>query len=137
MDHHITNPIIEVDGVRYCFMWQSSYMGEIDYMVSVGNEPARRCSLRHRLDDFERSQLNYSVEGIVREVESAIGVLTNCDAVTVAAFNAWRERERRAMLEFMRARPERYGDVSDIDEIPTPARAAVFDLESRSWKDLA
>ncbi|BCH33192.1 hypothetical protein MesoLjLc_51220 [Mesorhizobium sp. L-8-10] len=43
---------------------------------------------------------------------------------TIDAFNAWLAREHGAVMAFMKARPERYGDPAELDRDPMFAAPA-------------
>lgn len=133
--YRIIDDRITVDGITYAFAWKCSYMGTLDYMVRVGNEPERRCELRHRLDAYEESLLNPVPSNYPDQVRSAIGILQGCDPKTVAAFNAWRKREHEASIAFMRQYPERFGE--DLSDFPPPvdARAGRINRETWYWED--
>lgn len=126
------NNTITHNGKRYFFAWRSSYFGCVEYEIIVEGE-SYRAKLRNRLSDYERGILNYSADKIRTHVESAIGLLVRSDgrdageidADTIAAFNAWRAREHAAMLEYMIAHPERYGDAESLRaEYPAPPAVA-------------
>jgi hypothetical protein len=126
MEFFRSNQRFDYAGKRYEFAFKSSYLGEVDYMVS-DSTGTFRATLRHGLGDYERSILNGP--DVVHECETAIGLLIRCVCdnggevlpETVAAFNAWRAAEAQRMADFMKARPERFG--ADI-QTETPMLAA-------------
>jgi hypothetical protein len=125
--------------MKYHFEWKSGYMGTVDYMVT-DSTGTFRASLRTELRDYERSILNPHAPNIVRDVESAIGLLVrsvcdNCGEIlpeTIDAFNAWRASEHASQMAHMRANPDRYG--TEFNEPwfqpPKPVRAGRWTAES-------
>lgn len=129
------------------FAWKCGFMGSSVYSVtdSTGTYEA---TLRNSLGDYERSILNphagaEDVVSFADQVESEIGILRRsvCDnageisAETLAAFNHWRAIEHARAIEFMAARPERFGDVSDM-VAPSPVSAGRW-TRGHGWKAVA
>lgn len=128
MSYYRKNPEIQHNGRRFWFCWKSAYMGTMAYEIHDGTA-SYRAELRTHLGDYERSIVCYDADGIAKHLESAIGLLVRCvadnggeiDADTIAAFNAWRQREHESMLAFMISQPERFGDAETLRrEFPAP-----------------
>ncbi len=115
------------------FKWKCSYQGSVWY--DVWDETGMyEIELRRRADDYERKCYNGDDADWQRNVVDMIGVLRRAYSIdqeipasTLFAFNAWIITEHEKHVAELKAQPERYGDVSDIQRPVLPHAAARYE----------
>lgn len=120
---------IAPDGAQgFRFARECFYLNTLDLEVIPPQGPRLKVSFRTRLSDYEASIYNGGRDAYQRACAPLVEVLCRVGdplpAGIVEAFNAWQVAAHASSLEFMRARPERYGPESDwADSISPPLQA--------------
>lgn len=114
------------------FAWTCSYQSRVDFHV-VDHTGGYEITLQRELNPWY-DELETCTEEGRRDVRATIGTIRRAyhatnpiPASTVAAFNAWRDREHKALVAKFTVDPDRYGPRERWESLfppPKPVRGA-------------